>query len=344
MRVRSWSAFCLTLALAAPLLATAKDAPSSNDARTQALLAYQHDLVSVLAPRADAMPLLGAALLARPLPKQPKYNDFHTLIERAAAADDAGAAVQWARLTDCDSKAATCPNAEALTWLTQNDADNAAVWLIKLGRDSAQGDTKLARDDLQRAASARLYDDYTGTSLQALASTAGTLPAPAAAIDPDSAAGAYGVQVVLVYGLAALQPQPQPGMQAAARMCADAGDDAALKDQCLKLAHVLEWGSSPLSRSLGLHLREVLSSDAVAQQAAVAERANLVWQVKNFAALSARAPQDKALAQHLLALARSGGSEMSTMLAALRDAGIPADAPDAPAASAAPAAAASTAR
>jgi hypothetical protein len=60
--------------------------------------------------------------------------------------------------------------------------------------------------------------------------------------------------------------------------------------------------------------------------------------VQNFARLSDRAPQDKALAQHLLALARNGGTEMSLVLAALRDAGIPADAPDAAGASAAPSA------
>jgi hypothetical protein len=41
----------------------------------------------------------------------------------------------------------------------------------------------------------------------------------------------------------------------------------------------------------------------------------------------ARAQTDKAQAQHLLALARRGGTEMSLMLAALRDAGVPGSAP-----------------
>ena len=329
----------LALAVAASSAAAADASPEA--ARTQALLAYQHDLVSVLAPRADAMPLLGAALLARPLPRQPKYNDFHTLIERAAQAPDSTPAVQWARLVDCDTKAKTCPNAEALRALTDTAADNAAVWLIKLAADTADNKRDAARDDLHRAATAKLYDDYTGTALKALASTAGTLPAPAEAIDPAASAGPYGVQVVLVYGMAGLLPQPQPGMQAAARMCADGKDDPALKTDCLQLAKVLEWGSSPLARSLGLHLRETLADDPAEQAAARTERANLTWQVQNFARLSDRAPQDKALAQHLLALARNGGTEMSLVLAALRDAGIPADAPDAAAAiatSAAPAA------
>ena len=325
MRARHWSALSLGLALATSSAAAAEASPEA--ARTKALLAYQHDLVSVLAPRAEAMPLLGAALLARPLAKQPKYNDFHTLIQRAAQAADSIPAVQWARLVDCDAKAGTCPNADALQALTETAADNAAVWLIKLGADTANYKNKAARDDLHRAAAARLYDDYTGTALKALASTAGTLPAPADAIDPAAAAGPYGVQVVLVYGVAGLLPQPQPGMQAAARMCAEGKDDATITTDCLQLAKVLEWGSSPLSRSLGLHLRETLAGDPAEQAAARTERANLTWQVQNFAQLSDRAPKDKALAQHLLALARNGGTEMSLMLAALRDVGIPADAP-----------------
>src|SRR5580704_7907335 len=58
--------------------------------REKALLGLQRDLVSVLALRVDALPLLGAALYARPLLNQPKFATFHALIERAAHADDAG--------------------------------------------------------------------------------------------------------------------------------------------------------------------------------------------------------------------------------------------------------------
>lgn len=330
MRARHRLAFCLALALAAfPLVIQARHTPadSPEQARTQALLAYQRDLVSVLAPRADAMPLLGAALLARPLEHQPKYNDFHSLIERAAHAADATPAVQWARLVDCDRKAQTCPNADALAALTAQAGDNAAVWLIKLAQDRAGDRTEQAKEDLRQAAAAKLYDDYTGTALQALATTAGTLPAPDATIAPDSPAGPWGVQVVMVFGVGGLLPQPQPGMQAAARLCEDGKDDPATRQECQQLAHVLEWGSSPLARALGLHLRETLSDDPSTQDSARTEMANLAWQVRNFAQLSDRAANDKALAQHLLALARRGGTEMSLMLAALRDQGIPVDAP-----------------
>jgi hypothetical protein len=305
--------------------AKAGETRKADEGRNEALLAFQRDLVSVLAPRADAMPLLGAALLARPLANQPKYNDFHTLIERAAKADDATPAVSWLRLSDCDAKAGTCPNADALARLTEQASDNAAVWLLKLGQDSHDGKKDAARQDLAKAAAAKIYDDYTGASLKALADNVTVLPPPPATIGPLSATGAAGVQLTLVYGLAA--SQPQPGLQATAKLCENAGDDAALKDDCLKLGRLLEWGSSPLARSLGLHLREVLAADPAQQEDARRARRNLVWQVQNFGQLSARAQGDLALAQHLLALARNGGTEMSLLLAALRDYQIPVDAP-----------------
>lgn len=338
--LRPLLATLLAIAPAAGAIAAAAAAPDAESARTEARLGYQRDLVNVLAPRADALPLLGAALLARPLGGQPKYHTFHSLIERAAQAPDATPAVQWARLVDCDARAGTCPNADALAALATQASDNAAVWLMQLARDTALGRDEAAAEDLRRAAGARLYDDYTGTALQALATTAGTLPAPAAAIDPATGAGAYGVQAVLVFGMAGLLPQPQPGMQAAARRCAKGRDDDAVREQCLRLAKVLEWGSSPLARSLGLHLRETLSEDPAVQQDARAERADLTWQVRSFGQLTARAAQDATTARQLLALARKGGTEMSLVLAALRGAGLPTTAP-AEAPSPVPAAAAS---
>jgi hypothetical protein len=310
----------------APSPAWAKKAkPSAEQARTGALIAFQRDLVSVLAPRADALPLLGAALLARPLPKQPKANDFHSLIERAVAAPDHGPAQRWVQLADCDARADACPNAAALAALVEEAPDNAAVWLLQLGRDVHENRHDAARADLAHAAQAKLYDDYTGTSLQALATSVSVLPPPEATLDPQAGAGAAGVQAMIVFGIAAAQPQP--GLRAAAQLCDDAGDDQALAADCRQLGKTLEWGSSPLARSLGLHLREVLASGEDEREQARRERRDLVWQLQQFTRLVARAQADKAQAQHLLALARRGGTEMSLMLAALRDAGVPSTAP-----------------
>jgi hypothetical protein len=293
--------------------------------REKALLGLQRDLVSVLALRVDALPLLAAALYARPLLNQPKFASFHALIERAAHADDAGAAVSWVRLADCDAKADACPNTDALDLLVTQAPDNAAVWLLKLGNDTRNMKPDAARADLAKAAAAKLYDDYTGISLKALADSVSMLPPPADTIDPAHAAGAMGVKQVLVFGLASTQPQP--GLQVTAKLCENAGDDASIKTDCLNLGKILEWGSSPLGRSLGLHLREVLADDPAQQQDAKHARLNLIWQVQSFAQLSARAQGDATLSQHLLLLATSGGTEMSLLLAALRDSNIPTDAP-----------------
>lgn len=317
---------CTLAACAVPGTLLAKKAKAdSQQQRTTALLAFQRDLVSVLAPRADAMPLLGASLLARPLPGQPKGNDFHSLIERAVAAPDHGPAQRWAQLADCDAKAGACPNAQALAALVEKAPDNAAVWLLKLGQDMHDARHDAVRADLARAAQAKLYDDYTGASLQALASSVSVLPPPPATLDPKTGAGAAGVQAMIVFGIAGTQPQP--GLRAVADLCRDAGADQQLGADCRQLGKTLEWGSSPLARSLGLHLRETLAGDDAERERALRERRDLVWQIQQFARLAARAQTDKAQAQHLLSLARSGGTEMSLVLAALRDAGLPTDAP-----------------
>ena len=319
---------CALSLVAVPAFAGKTPSPSPDSAakaRNKAQLAFQRDLVSVLAPRVDALPLLAAALLARPLVNQSPTNSFHALIGRAAQAEDADAAVSWLRLTDCDAKADACPNPAALEQLQTQAPDNAAVWLLKLGEDTRNMKSDAARADLAKGAAAKLYDDYTGTSLKALASSIGVLPPPADTFDPAQASGAVGMQTMLVYGLAS--GQPQPGLQITAKLCENAGDDASIKADCLKLGKILEWGSSPLSRSLGLHLREVLADDPAQQEDAKRARASLVWQVQSFGGLLTRAPNDKALAQHLLALARNGGTEMSLVLAALRDESIPTDPP-----------------
>lgn len=313
------------IAAKAPASTKSSESPQALKARDKAQLAFQRDLVSVLAPRADALPLLGAALLARPLANQPSSNSFHTLIKRAAHADGADAAVSWIRLADCSRAAETCPNSLALKQLQAHAADNAAVWLIKLGVDARNMKQGAARKDLHKAANAELYDDYTGKSLQALADVVGALPPPTDTFDPTRNGGAIGMQTVLVFGIGSTQPQPS--LPLVAQLCENSADDAAIKADCQKLGKVLEWGSSPLARSLGLHLREVLSDDPAQRQDARNESRNLVWQVQNFGELQARALDDAAVARQLLALARHGGTEMSLELAALRAYNIPTTAP-----------------
>jgi hypothetical protein len=212
-----------------------------------------------------------------------------------------------------------------LAGLLQEAPENAAVWLLKLGQDLHQGKHDDARADLAHAAQAKLYDDYAGTSLQALANSVSVLPPPPATLKTQAGAGAAGVQAMIVFGLAGTQPQP--GLRGAARLCEGAAGELALTADCRQLGKTLEWASSPLARSLGLHLSEVLADDDAGRTQARRERRDLTWQVQQFTQLVARTQTDKAQALQLLSLARSGGTEMSLMLSALRDAGLPIEAP-----------------
>lgn len=347
--MRGWHRFVLAGAIAlalAPLPALADEpvASAAEVARTKALQSFQSDLVSVLALRATAKPLLGAALLARPLTQETKATDFHALINRAVAADGAGPAEQWVRLADCDAKADTCPNAAALRKLEQQAPDNAAVWLLKLSVDSRDLKAKAAHEDLAKAAAAKIYDDYAGTSMQALASVADALPPPP---PTQNASGPIGVQALIVLGNARLQPRPV--LPVTAKLCEEADKKAAIKTDCLKLGKLLQWGSSPLSRSLGLHLLETLG-DSAEQAAAQQHRRDLLWQVQNYSQLALRAQTEPAVAQQLVAAAKHGGTEMSQVIAVLRASGVsttapgswqPAPPPDAAPAESAPAPASS---
>lgn len=300
--------------------------PSQPQASTPSMAQFQRDLVNVLALRSQAEPLLGAALLSRTLPDPPDYVSFHALIKRAADAPDAGPGVTWAQLVDCHAKAGTCPNTDALAALQKQAPDNAAVWLMVLGQAARNGDKDAARKALAKAAKASRYDDYAGISLAALAKAAAALPPPSALYaKPTGVNSAAGVRSLLVFGLNSLQPLP--GFQATTRLCADNQDDGSLRQPCLALAKTLTWASSPLARSLGLHLQQTLSDDAQTRQQAQAARRDLVWQVHNFGKLTLQSQRQPEVARTLLSLARHGGTRMSLILAALRAENIPVDAP-----------------
>src|SRR3546814_14873962 len=98
--------------------------------------------------------------------------------------------------------------------------------MIRRPPRSTRTDTLFPCTTLFRSA-AKLYDDYTGISLKALANSAGVLPPPADTLDPAHAGGAVGMQAVLAFGLAS--SQPQPSLPLIAKLCENADDDASIK-------------------------------------------------------------------------------------------------------------------
>lgn len=294
--------------------------------RMQAIRQYQHDLVSVVALRADPDYLLGAAILAKPFKNPTQGLDFDALSQRAAAAPNAGAAAEWTRLDVCTSEK-DCPNAQAFAWLKQHAADNAAVWMVALDVAARDEDDKAERAALKRAAAAKIYDDYYGKTLAGVAKAVAVLPPL-----PDTMQGAHGGQpdnadgVRMLVAVMSTQDHIRPAFGPLEQLCGDdAAKDEDLKSDCLKLAHTLQWGSSPIARAVGLHIQGTLDPDQKSRNDRASQ--NLAWQVHQYSALLQRSLTDASQASQWLTTARNGGTELSLMLATLRANQVPLDAP-----------------
>lgn len=318
-------------AASSPAIAsTAGPAPklsAADQKRVEAIQQYQHDLVSVVALRADADYLLGAAILTRPFKNQTPGLDFDSLSQRAATAPNAGSAVEWVRLDLCKSKD-DCPNAKAFEFLKKNAADNAAVWLVAMDVAAEKKDAKAEQAALEKAAAAQTYDDYYGKALAGVAKATGVLPPLA-----DTTQGAHDGQpdngdgVRVLVAASATQNHLRPNLKPLVDAC---GKDAVAKHRdarqaCLKIAHTLTWGSSPIARAVGLHIQAELEPSKKAQNDQATQ--DVAWQVHQYSGLLQRALTDQALATQWLAAAGNGGTELSLMLATLRANNIPTDAP-----------------
>lgn len=316
--------------VAPPAAGASASAPQGSPADQQRLAAirqYQHDLVSVVALRDDPAYLLGAAILAKPFTHQTPGLDFDALSQRAAAAPDGQAAAAWARLDMCKEHA-PCPNPVAFAYLKRHAADNAVVWLVALDLAAANKDTAAERAALGKAAAAQVYDDYYGAALAGVTRAVSVLPpladttAGARAGQPDSGEG-----VRMLVAINAVQAHPRPELGPLLELCTTDAV-AGHPDQrmaCLKLAHTLAWGSSPVARAVGLRIQGEL--DATKQDRDAEASRDLAWQVHQYSGLLQRALTDSTLASQWLAIARNGGTELSLIFATLRANHVPLDAP-----------------
>lgn len=305
----------------------ASDLPPADQKRVAAIQQYQHDLVTVVALRAEPDYLLGAAILARPFGDSSAGLDFDSLSARAAAAPGAGAAEHWVRLVACKGEE-DCPNRGALAWLEKHAADNAAVWVVAMDAAALKDDPKAEHAALVKAAAAGVYDDYYGKALAGTAMAVAVLPPL-----PDTMAGAHDGQpdnpegVRVLVSVNATQASPRPDLEPVVKSCEpDAvGKHKDTRQACLKLAHTLQWGSSPVARAAGLHIQAQLETGAdTANQQSTRD---LAWQVHQYSALLQRSLTEPTQASRWLATARNGGTELSLILATLRANKVPLNAP-----------------
>jgi hypothetical protein len=331
-------------AASSPAIAsTAGPAPqlsAADQKRAEAIQQYQHDLVNVVALRADPDYLLGAAILARPFKNQTPGLDFDSLSQRAATAPDAGAAARWVRLDLCAGKD-DCPNAKAFDYLKKNAADNAAVWIVAMDVAAESKNAKAEQAALEKAAAAQTYDDYYGKALAGVAKAVEVLPPLA-----DTTQGAHGGQpdngdgVRVLVAASATQNHLRPNLKPVVDACTKeaVAKHHQTRQACLKLAHTLAWGSSPIARAVGLHIQGELQPAKKSENDQAAR--NVAWQVHAYSSLLQRALTDQTLATQWLTAARNGGTELSLVLATLRANNVSTDAP----ADAAPASAGSSGR
>jgi hypothetical protein len=315
----------------APAATTAEpNAPTlapADQKRVDAIHQYQRDVVNVAALRADPGYLMGAALLTRGFKNQIDALSFNALSARASGASGAGPATWWLRLGLCSDKA-DCPNAEAYANLKKSAANNAAVWLVALDLAAADQDSKAEQAALAKAAAATVYDDYYGKALAGAAKALQVLPPLADTMDgahdgqPDNPAG-----VRVLVALTGTGNYPRPNLEPVLQLCDPKADgmDAARKAKCLELAKTLQWGSSPVARAAGLHLQGTLDPDSKTQSDEATR--DLAWQIQQYSALLQHALGDPTLAAQWLANARNGGTELSLVLATLRDNHIATEAP-----------------
>jgi hypothetical protein len=320
-------------AASAPAPASTSSEPSAptlapaDQKRVDAIHQYQRDVVNVAALRTDPGYLLGAALLTRPFKNQIEALSFNALSARASAAPGAGPATWWLRLGLCSDKA-DCPNAEAYANLRKTAAGNAAVWLVALDLAAADQDSKAEQAALAKAAAATAYDDYYGKALAGAAAALQVLPPLA-----DTMEGAHDGQpdnpngVRVLVAITGTGEYPRPNLEPMLQLCDPKADgmDAARKAECLKIAKTLQWGSSPVARAAGLHMQGALDPDAKGQSDEATR--DLAWQIQQYSALLQHALVDSSLAAQWLANARNGGTELSLVLATLRDNQIPTEAP-----------------
>ncbi|MGH8215831.1 MAG: hypothetical protein ACREPZ_09085 [Rhodanobacteraceae bacterium] len=306
---------------------TAPNLSPADQKRVAAIQQYQHDLVTVVALRAEPEYLLGAAILAKPFKAPTPGLGFDALSQRAAAASGAGPAEHWERLVACGTKG-DCPNRDALAWLEKHAADNAAVWVVAMDVASRNKDAEAERAALEKAAAAQIYDDYYGKALAGVAKAVAVLPPL-----PDTTAGAHDGQpdnpegVRVLVSVNATQASPRPDLEPVVKLCdkSAAGKHKDAKEACLKLAHTLQWGSSPIARAAGLHIQGQL--DAGADAASRQSARDLAWQVRQYSALLQRSLTDPTQASRWLTAARNGGTELSLILATLRANDVPLNAP-----------------
>ncbi len=307
-------------AAAAP---TAPAAPAPAD-EEQVFTLFRHDLINLLALRADAHLLVAAAQIAAPDEKDPTRlaaKKTPALLKRALQAGPQDPLVLWVAASNpCVSKPG-CANPAAAKTLQSIDADNVAVWLFSYPGDS---NAEKSRAIIARMAQAQRYDDYWAADVVALFHALETLPVPDEV--RQRGVGASAARVNFATSTASvILPQ---ALSRLGKFCIGADPkDGALVSDCVAVARKLETGGTFISQGIGFEIEEALLAPGVDRDVMQTRKRAGTWQKEKFLQLSSRFARDPELTQSYLRLLGSEQNELAAVSVLLHEQNIASDPP-----------------
>jgi hypothetical protein len=254
---------CL-LALPMCCFAATDKAPREIDRRAQRILAVQ-----ALIMRADADSLATAAALSF---KQPSSPTAVELSVSAAELAPQNAPIGWLHLRLC-TESALCDFRDAATVLRWVDADNGASWLPVLATAVKEKDLTEIDRVIADMAQAPRFDIYWNRLVvlmtDALKRAHGALPRGYAASDSE--------RFELITGIL---NEMTPGYSPLLDACRRAGANTERRDDCLKLARIMQRADTVGAQIAGFGIeKRLLAPDSKESEALAERRALLEWRV-----------------------------------------------------------------
>jgi hypothetical protein len=307
-----------------PAAPTAQSAKAAAAAEQQAFDQYRHDLINLLALRAEPDLLIAAAELAYPdaeSKKRPPALKTPSLLKRAQKFGPDSPLVWWvSTFLECAPKAAACPH-EAAARLQEIDGDNVAAWLPTL---YAEKDARRARALITSMAQAKRFNDFWSASVVAVYHALQIMAVP-----EDVLSRGLNVTAARLNFATSVGGGFMPNFQRLGEICTgtQAQQDTDLAADCLAIAHTLESGGTFRSQAIGFTIEGSLLPAGTARDVARARQRASAWQKERFLELSARFPREEWLAQVYADTLQEQSNELATVIAFLRNQHVPTDPP-----------------
>ncbi len=271
-----FSIWALALALAQPAAALATGAPGARSAAAaDKYQLWRNDAVRALAAKADAKSVATAAALSftNGFAVPPGPPSALQLIARASELAPGSAAIGWLRLQLCAATPA-CDSRDAAFVLRWVDPDNAAAWLAQLSAAHTEKDrVEIERvlGDMARAPRFDLYyNEIMVMMFDALNGVRHELPGGVAASDT--------ARLALLAGIAGAEIIP--AFSPLIDSCREAAAKSERREDCLKLAKVMQRGDTVIAQMVGFGIERRLIPADSKEAKNLAERKHLLeWRL-----------------------------------------------------------------